>query len=200
MRRFLIGTAALCLSACYHVGTKVTVGAERGKAVRAIDQQLVADAVDAGFAGLEIPKLGAPAGKPAGTPYTAYVTVASVMPIGNDLREYIGSRAAAAASAAGLAVREVRVVRERTGPVEREWLETPDTDARVLVMVSYAGVDQVDAPGVPRSTDRSQLAVAGRFKATLSIVPRTSDRPLWSGTFTGEKKLSLDDVKYWDAR
>ena len=34
----------------------------------------------------------------------------------------------------------------------------------------------------------------------MSIVPRNSDVPTWSGTFTGEKKLSMDEVRYWYAR
>ncbi len=61
-------------------------------------------------------------------------------------------------------------------------------------------IDQIDSAGQPRSTDRSQHAVAGRFKATMSIVPRNADVPVWSGTFSGEKKISLDDEQYWRGR
>lgn len=201
MRPLLIAAAALA-TACTHVGTKTTVRAERGTAVRAIDQQILSEAVDAAFAALEVPRVRRPDGAatPRVGPLSAYVHVSTVMPLSDELRDYVGTRASAVAAGAGLTVREVRRVIERGNGVERSFLEYPDTEARVLVAVSYAGVDQIDATGKYRSTDRSQLTLAGRFKATVSIVPRNTDVPVWSGTIAGEKKLAIDEVEYWHGR
>ena len=209
MRRLLIAAAALSTAACTHVGTKTTIRAERGNAVRAVDQQLLSEAVDAAFAALEIPKVRRPDGTPAPKGVvapaglvSAYVLVSTVMPLDEELRDYVTARASAAAAGAGLNVREVRRVLERQGgSLERTYLEYPDTDARVLVMVSYAGIDQIDAYGQPRSTDsqRSARSRAGSRRRCRSCRATATSRP-GRARSPARRSFSMDEVRYWYAR
>ncbi len=235
MTRWTALALAFATAGCANFGTKVTEQAHPGAAVRAIDQEILSEAVDQAFAALAVPQYKAPEPPPpptapapppppsvldgamappppAPTPappppaapamLTGYVEVQSTMAIPDEIRRYAAARAATAAGSAGIGIREVRRVWERRG--DGSWMQLyedyPDTDVKVIVMVAYAGVDEVLEPFELRHTDRRGTSLKGRFKATFAIVPRKANMRAFSEVISGEARYELDEVKFYDAR
>jgi len=235
MRRTVAAAAvALATSACTHFGTEVTLNPVPGETSRAVDQQVVSDAVDQAFAKLKLPAYKKPAAAlplppppppapdPAADPavdsmpvappipppasqsalLTGYVEVSAPLGLSAGLRDYVASRAAAAAAQAGIGVREVEQILERNpaNGQERVYVKYPDTDVKVLAIVAYAGADHVLEPSDLRSPERRGNFLVGRFKMTFAIVPRATQVPAYSEVVSGDSRYPLDETTYFDGR
>ena len=196
MRNLILGsalTAVLLIAAgCASKGTLVTQRVLPGDAPRAVDQAILADAVDAAFAQINVDGIARALGTNASS--DAYVEVSAPFPLTPHLREYAYSRTAAVAGSIGLRVLEIERIMERPTPDKQlQILQTvyPNTAARVLLMISYAGVDEeaVLDEHEAHGTSKPERIMRGRFKATFSVVPR-------AGSFRGTYQIVEGSSKY----
>ncbi len=220
MRRILIGlTFVVVSSGCVRLGTRVTLDVEKGRTARAVDQEILSEAIDSAFAQLAPPAFKRtpppapvyapppedpmlppppPAAPPEQGPLTAYIEVQTSMDVPQAVLDYTAARASVVAARAGIGIKEVVTVLERqpgTG-TERAYVQYPDTDLRVVVAVTYAGVDEVFETQVLRNTERRGNLLVGRFKGTVAIVPRNESISPWMETVSGEARYDLDELKY----
>jgi len=198
-------SVALPLSgvSCAHDGTLVTLNKTRAAAVSAVDQAILADAIDQAFEQFDARGM-APKVKAAGA-LTAYMEVAAPLELAPTTLRYIEDFAGAAAGRIGLRVFEVVRTIERESP-ERSWevMKTayPDTDARVIFTVSYAGVDEVatSQQQEQHSSKEPDAILKGRFKGTITVAPRKTAFEAFSQTLSGESTIKFVDQQYVDKR
>lgn len=166
---------SVLLSGCIRDGTVVTARIQSQDMARAADQTLLSDAIDKGFSGADLDKLRAQL-KGAGE-LDAYLEVSAPFPMSGATRAYMSHRAALVAGLLGIKVVELRTIVERTS-LQRNFdsLETryPDTRARVLLMVSVAGVDDRHTLSQQQGagSTKPDRILEGRFRATFAVVPR----------------------------
>jgi len=172
----LIALAATVLcTGCIREGTVITWQTESLTHGRAVDQAVLSEAIDMAFDAIDVNALAAPLMALASR--TAYVEVTAPFPLAPGLREYLRDQASTVVGRMGLQVLEVRQTLQRPNPERTlEVVETryPDVSARVLVMVSSAGVDEIltgDEQDSHGSIEPDRVLV-GRFKGTLAISPR----------------------------
>jgi hypothetical protein len=189
----LAGALPGCATA---LGTKLTINAESAAAVRASDQEVLATAIDKALDGLDLPRVS------GGSLVTAWVDVQSATPLPRALLDYTASRVAAAAGGAGFGILEQRLVLERARDASLSVLTTeyPDTDARIVVSVAVAGVDETREQLVDRSSDSRSTVIKGRFRATVSLVSRKAAMPKFSQAIQGDSRFEFVDGKYVDLR
>ena len=160
---------------CIREGTLVTWQTERLSHTRATDQAVISEAIDMAFGAVDTSALSEPLLTLASR--TAYVEVTAPFPLDPAIRDYLRDQAAAVVGLLGLQILEVRQTLERPNPERTlEVVETryPDVSARVLVMVSSVGVDEIltgDEQDSHGSVEPERVLV-GRFKGTLAISPR----------------------------
>ncbi|MBM4320083.1 MAG: hypothetical protein FJ125_09005 [Deltaproteobacteria bacterium] len=212
----LLGVGAILGTGCMSVGTNLGPRTVPASMIRAADQELLAQAVDSAFDKLKLPSfeslrlvseppggVGEPGPPALPRPYVrGYVHVASLTEIPDTLRDYIGAKAAAAAASAGIGVLEVRRAFEKRSDGEWSLLyeEYPDADVRVLVQVSYVGLDEARESIPARHSDHRETVLKGRFKATLTVVPRLARVEPFQQVVSGESRFEINDGKYLDAR
>lgn len=203
--RFLtLSSAWLVLATgCASAGTVITATPTHLTVPRAVDQAILGDAIDAAFATVKIDEFSA-ALKTAGA-LSAIVEVESPFALPDAVIAYVRSRATMAAGLVGVGVLDTERVVERpfpNSPTEIAYLRRPDTGGRVVVAIAYCGVDddvlvgKQDSPGSP-IPDR---VLRGRFKATVSIMPRRSTFTGVSQTIEGATSYDIINGKYLDHR
>lgn len=178
------------------LGTRLTVGTESANTVRASDQEVLSSAVDKALDSLELPRVA------GGGLVTAWVDVQSATPLPRALLDYTASRVAAAAGGAGFGVLEQRLVLERGRDAGLAVLTTeyPDTDARIVVSIALAGVDETREQLLDRSSDTRSTVLKGRFRATVSLVSRKTAMPKFSQAIQGDSRFEFVDGKFVDHR
>ncbi len=188
---------------CAHKGTLVTVETVSTQVVKATDQAVLADAIDAAYEQIDI--AGMRAKLQSAGPVTAYLQVAAPFDLPRSMLDYIEQRAALTAGQLNLSVLEVQRTRTRSSP-EHNWEFInevfPETDARVLMLVSYAGVDEIETQ-VDQKTHASSgpdRILKGRFKGTFAVTPRNRSFQAVLQTISGDTEIKIADGDYIDAR
>ena len=190
-------------SGCIREGTLVTVQTVPGEHPRALDQAVLGDAIDMAFANIDVGMLSG--ALMAGGPTSAYVEVTSPFPMDPEVAAYVRDQATLAVGRLGVGILEVRQTLQRPNPerlLEVVETEYPDVGARVLVMVSMAGVDEVytdDDQDSHGSTEPSRVLL-GRFKATLAITPRKLPFTASAQTLEGRTTYPLSRGNFVDGR
>lgn len=133
---------------------------------------------------------------------TAYIQVVSTVDLPQSTLHYIRQKAAVAAGVAGVQLLEVRekYVPPYKGATSDPAVEViyPDTHAKVVMLVSYAGVDQDLTKLRQRShgsAEPDQIFV-GKFKGTFSIVPRMTSFPGYTQEIRGESLYPITRGKF----
>ncbi len=198
----VIFTSAL-LFACAHEGTLVTLGSERTSILRASDQSVFTDAIDSAFDKVDIGGMKNKL-REAKTE-TAYMIIVAPFQNSAAILDYIKMKAAIVAGQLGIKVLEVNRIIERISP-ERTWEvlqeEYPDTDARIIVAVSYAGVDEITAKERQTShgSKKPDRIFKGRFKASFGVTPRKAGFTAVVQNIEGESEYEVVEGKYVDVR
>lgn len=197
MARVCVGLVTLLAAACAHDGTLITPDVAPAVHVRAVDQAVLADAIDSAFSKLDVAGFSAGLG---GRTLTAYMAVSSPTQLPAATLDYIRERAALVAGVLGIQIREVVHTRERvlSGALEYEYLSYPDTQARVLVLVSYAGVDTESLEPRQRThgSKEADTILRGRFRVSFGIAPRSEAFTAVTQTVEGESEYPVAYGKY----
>jgi hypothetical protein len=175
-----IQTAALLLLpllGCQTAGTLMSVTSRHVEVLSASDQAVLADAIDEAFDKADVEALRTKLrdnGK-----LTAYLEVAAPFPVSEATLNYVSQHASVIAGRVGIQLMEVVRTLERPLPEHpAELIQTnyPNTDARVVVLVSYVGVDREITTGRHRShgTSEPDFIYHGRFRGRLAVIPRTA--------------------------
>jgi hypothetical protein len=136
---------------------------------------------------------------------SAYIEVVSPLAIAAETTAYIHQRASVVAAQIGLRIVEVNERRYQPSalrPSEVVEKVYPDTDARVVVMVSHAGVDEhntIELQTAHGDTKPDRI-LKGRFKATIAITPRQADFTTVIGKLAGASSYEIKNGKYIDVR
>ena len=193
----------IMLAGCAHDGALVTFGYRIPTTLRATDQSILADAIDDAFEKFDTK--GMKAKLRSAKASNAYLIIASTFELSEATRDYIQLRAGLKAGELGIGILEVVRSFEHVPPA-RQWVvlkeEYPDTVARVLMLVSYAGVDEVETPQqqVAHAANKPDRIFKGRFKGTFAVVPRKSAFPAVVQHIEGESQYEIMEGKYLDRR
>ncbi len=179
------------------LGTKVTMHAENAAVARAVDQEVLSSAIDKALEQLALPQVAT-----GGVLVSAWVDVKSALPISSAIVDYTAGRVAASASAAGFGVLEPKLVLERAVSANLSVLTTeyPDTDARIVVSIGVAGVDEAREQLLDRSSDTRSTVLKGRFRANVALVSRKTAMPKFTQAIQGDSRFEFVDGKYVDVR
>mgnify|MGYP006928230325 CR=1 FL=1 len=195
---------SVLLSGCIRDGTIVTARIQTQEMARAADQTLLSDAIDQGFSGVDVAKLRE-ALKGAGD-LDAYLEVSAPFAMSGATQAYMSHRASLIAGLLGIKVLEKRVVVERAS-LQRTFdnIETlyPETRARVLLMVSVAGVDDRRTLSQQQGagSTKPDRILEGRFRATFAVVPRKGAAFVAaSQELSGVSSYPIAPGKYLDRR
>jgi len=199
----VVAVATLISSGCIREGTVITWQTEGLTHQRAVDQTVIAEAIDMAFDAVDTNALSAPLISLASR--TAYVEVTAPFPLDPGLRDYLRDQAAMVVGRVGLQVLEVRQTLQRPNPERTlEVVETryPDVSARVLVMVNSVGVDEIitgDEQDSHGSVEPDRVLV-GRFKGTLAISPRREPFTTTSQRLEGRTNYPVSRGNFVDHR
>jgi hypothetical protein len=203
MKIVVVGLFTSFLVACAHEGTLITFGSGSTSILRASDQSVLADAIDKAFDGLDANGLKTNLREVKAE--TAYLIIAAPFALAQSTLDYIQLKAALLTGQIGIRVLEViktveRITPERTWEVLQE--EYPDTDARVIVAVSYAGVDEMttEEQQVTHGSKKPDRIFKGRFKAAFGITPRKAAFTAVVQKIEGESEYEVTQDKYVDDR
>ncbi|OIP44262.1 MAG: hypothetical protein AUK47_01230 [Deltaproteobacteria bacterium CG2_30_63_29] len=188
---------------CTNDGRLITYETIPTQITRASDQAILADAIDDGFGKLDNDKIRTALG--ANASLSAYLVIASPFNLDASVLNYIQEKAALQAGAIGLRILELRTTLERPNPertLEVVETEFPDTEARVMILVSYAGVDEVTTIEQQEShgTTKPDRILEGRFKATFAVTPRKTSFPAYSQVIEGKSSYEVGYRQFIDER
>ncbi len=200
----ILAAATLLPAGCVTSGTVLSYDTEGTTVTRAADQEILANAIDSAFAALDISEMQA-ALSASTTDLSAYVVVSSPFALSDATMAYIQGRATLTAGMLGIKIVEVNKTIERPYPERNIEVTTTDyqgAGARILMLVSYAGVDtrtHLQAHETHGTLDPDRWLI-GRFKGTFAIVPRKEGFPAIVAELSGESKFPVARGKYVDGR
>lgn len=190
-------------ASCAHDGTVISVGSVATTTVRAADQKLLSDAIDQAFERLDINAMRSQVR--AANAVTAYLEVSAPFELPPATLAYLEDRAAVMAGQLQLSVLEVLRTVEFVSPEGTRQIRSevfPEADARVLMLVAYAGVDEQRSRLQNRShsSTAADVVLKGRFKGTFAVTPRKASFEAVVQTVTGESEAQLRDGQFVDER